>query len=176
MNNPRLNLNATSKERSGGAWYGNGGLSQWGWLEKLKRQKSWLWEVHGNPECWSIKRKTEIWAIYKLKCPASAQLWAPSVGVGKEASHQWTKEPLCAIRKGMVHSVGTQIVLLFWEMSTHQASSTKPWLQTSVHSKLTQGCIYWSDELYPRCDVQCFQIPSLIMTFVHILWIMISVC
>lgn len=113
MNNPRWNLNATSEERSRGAWDGNGGLSQWGWLEKLKRQKSWLWEVQGRPECWCIKRKTEIWAIYKLKCLASAQLWAPSVGVGKEASHQWTKEPLHAIRIRRVHSVGTQIVLLF---------------------------------------------------------------
>lgn len=121
-------------------------------------------------ECRCIKRKTQTRAIYKPKCPASAQLWAPSRGERSEPSEN-SGTPSChQDRKGPLSWHSDSYYILRDEHTSSKIYKTL----TPNHCALKADprMHLWSAELCPRR----FQIPSLIMTLIHILRAMLSVC
>ena len=123
-------------------------------------------------ECWCIKGRPryEQSTSWNARRVHSCE---PPAG-GKEASHQWTKELLHAIRIGKVHSVGTQIVVLSWEIAHSkqdlQNLDFKPLCTQSCPKDVLMEC-YVLDTMHMLSNT------SLIMTtFVHILRVTLSVC
>ena len=131
-------------------------------LRSMGTLRSECWCIKGRPRyeqstSWNARR------VHSCESPAG----------GKEASHQWTKESLHAIRIGKVHSVGTQIVVLSWEIAHSkqdlQNLDFKPLCTQSCPKDVLMEC-YVLDTMHMLSNT------SLIMTFVHILQVTLSVC